>query len=183
MKTTITLAALLLAGVLNAAPEKGKGDRKGKPPGVRPGLPAEIIKKFDTDGDGKLSDEEKKKAREAMQAAARERREAFIKQYDTDGDGKLSKEEMKAAHEDMKKKHEEFVKKHDKDGDGKLSKEELIAAFDTDGDGELSADERAAMREAMPRRPRPQGRRPGGDRGRPEGRRPGGEGRPGGKKK
>ena len=42
---------------------------------------------FDADGDGKLSPEEAKAAREARQAE-------MLKQFDKDGDGKLSKDEL-----------------------------------------------------------------------------------------
>ena len=47
---------------------------------------AAILKKFDKDGDGKLSREE----RRAMFDEARKKREALIKKYDADGDGKLN---------------------------------------------------------------------------------------------
>ncbi|MDB4328239.1 hypothetical protein N9978_02860, partial [Akkermansiaceae bacterium] len=50
---------------------------------------AEMLKKFDKDGDGELNDDEKKAMREAGKAA-------IIKKYDTDGDGVLSDEEKKA---------------------------------------------------------------------------------------
>ena len=48
--------------------------------------PKEILAKFDKDGDGKLSREE----RRAMFDEARKKREALIKKYDADGDGKLN---------------------------------------------------------------------------------------------
>ena len=50
--------------------------------------PAHIIEKFDKDGDGKLSDEERAEIRKEMMA-----------KFDKDGDGKLSPEERKAAME------------------------------------------------------------------------------------
>ena len=70
-------------------------------------------KKFDKDGDGKLSEEERAAAKEAWE----------LKKYDKDGNGKLSKKE-KAAAEKAKK---EFMAKYDKDGDGELSKAERKA--------------------------------------------------------
>lgn len=45
-----------------------------------------FLAKFDKDGDGKLSREE----RRAMFDDARKKREALIKKYDADGDGKLN---------------------------------------------------------------------------------------------
>ena len=77
-----------------------------------------MLEKFDTDGDGKLSQEE----RDAAKAAKKERRAAFIEKHDTNGDGELDKEEKAAA------------------------KEAIIANYDTDGDGKLSREERKAAR-------------------------------------
>lgn len=118
-------------------PEGAAARGKGRPD------MAEIIKKFDKDGDGKLSDEEKTAAREAMAGkgrpggpgAGRPDFAEIIKKFDKDGDGKLSDEEKAAAREAMAGKgrpggpsREELMKKFDKDGDGKLSEEERAAA-------------------------------------------------------
>ena len=54
--------------------------RKGEGRGGRGGM-----KRFDKDGDGKLSDEEK--------AEMEKTRQEMMKKFDTDGDGKISKEE------------------------------------------------------------------------------------------
>ena len=89
-KILIFLSAIGLSIGLYAKPEKD-----GKKPGSFEGRPSreEIIKKFDKDGDGKLSDEEKAEARKAMEA----RRKEMIGKFDKDGDGKLNEEERKAA--------------------------------------------------------------------------------------
>lgn len=71
---------------------------------------AEMLKKYDKDGDGKLSDEEKKTMREDW---AKNHPEAAKRM-----------EEMKARHEAYVA---DMIKKFDKDGDGKLSPEELQA--------------------------------------------------------
>ena len=64
MKITFILLSMVFACFcLLANPEKGK--KKGGPSGDRPSR-EEIIKKFDKDGDGKLSDEEKAEARKTM---------------------------------------------------------------------------------------------------------------------
>lgn len=83
MKTTISTIAVVLATSLfsQAEPEEGKGKR--------PGPPAEMIAKFDKDGDGKLSAEERKALMEGRKAE-------MLKKFDKDGDGKLSAEERKA---------------------------------------------------------------------------------------
>ena len=69
-----------------------------------------MIKKFDKDGDGELSNQERK---EAKRSYAKERQD-FIQQFDKDGDGKISAEEKAAA------------KRNDlqKDGGGKWGKKE-----------------------------------------------------------
>jgi Ca2+-binding EF-hand superfamily protein len=123
MKTIqhLILATALLSAANGQTPEGPKPERKGPA-----GLLAEILAKFDKDGDGKLSDEESKAAREAMQA---KRKEAQSK-FDTDGDGKISEEERKAMFATRKK---EMVAKFDKDGDGVLNDEEKKAARESFG--------------------------------------------------
>ncbi|MGJ8697178.1 MAG: EF-hand domain-containing protein [Verrucomicrobiaceae bacterium] len=112
MKSTITTLSLVLASALIAHAEPGDKKEKG-PRGGRP-LPPEVVAKFDKDGDGKLSEEERKAAFEARKAE-------MLAKFDKDGDGKLSDEEKEAAREAQKA---EFIKKFDKDGDGKVSAEE-----------------------------------------------------------
>ncbi len=72
-----------------------------------------MLKHFDEDGDGKLSESEKA----AMETARTER----TKRLDTDGDGKLSKAERQAGRDKM-------LKRFDTDGDGKVSEKEREAA-------------------------------------------------------
>ena len=73
-------------------PKGPRGENGGRGPkgprGERPGMP-ENMEQFDTDKDGKLSDEERKAARAAME-------QKMLEQFDTDKDGKLSDEERKA---------------------------------------------------------------------------------------
>ena len=61
--------------------------------GYRSSRERSLIKKFDKDGDGELSREERK----AIEKASLERKQAYIKKFDKDGDGKLSKAEGEAA--------------------------------------------------------------------------------------
>ena len=117
--------------IASAQDEPQRPKRQMGPP------PPEVVKEFDKDGDGTLSDDERKAMREAMEARMTERRKEMLEKFDTDKDGKLSEEERKNAREAH---HAEMLKKFDKDGDGKLSEEE---------------------RAAMPKHPR----RPGGPRG------------------
>ncbi len=98
------------------------------------------LKQFDTDGDGKLSREERGKLREELQAQRDERRQEKLNNYDLDGDGKLSDEERGQAKSDRQAKKQE--KREQK-------RQELLEKYDTDGDGELSDEERETMREEM----------------------------------
>ena len=93
MKLLLTFVSLIFLTIgLVAKPEKkGKGDRPSRP------SKEEIIKKFDKDGDGKLSEEEKAEIRKSM--ANRQPPAHIIEKFDKDGDGKLSPEERKAAME------------------------------------------------------------------------------------
>ena len=127
-------------------------------------LPDELVKKFDKDGDGKLSKEEKVTA---FKTTLKE----FMGKFDANKDGKLSDDELGKVKEEVKRLMEEhrqkMVKEFDKNGDGKLSDEEkkamreafgekrekarkeaeelAKAVFDTDGDGKLSKDEKRTM--------------------------------------
>ena len=90
-----------------------------------------IIKKFDKDGDGKLSKLEQRDADAAIKASrAREEKEKeeWIKKFDTDGDGEISREEKEAAGKARSANREAIIKKFDADGDGKLNKEEGTTA-------------------------------------------------------
>ncbi|MFH1227655.1 MAG: EF-hand domain-containing protein [Planctomycetota bacterium] len=88
---------------------------------------AEMLKKYDKDGDGKLSESEREQMRTDEAAA---RWAEILKKYDKDGDSKLSESEF----EQMRKDEEatcqaEMLKKYDKDGDGKLSESEREQAM------------------------------------------------------
>jgi Ca2+-binding EF-hand superfamily protein len=68
-----------------------------------------MIKRFDRNGDGKLSDDEKAEAQKALKAKKGERPAAgklseAMKKFDEDGDGKLSDEEKAAAKKDLAEK-------------------------------------------------------------------------------
>jgi hypothetical protein len=94
------IAALSMAGLVEA---KDRGDRKcGKVKGRE-----QARERYDADGDGRLSREE----REAMPKGLRSKRPGnrqswaqHREKYDTDGDGKLSREEREAMPEGLTKK-------------------------------------------------------------------------------
>ena len=125
MKITIFALSILLSCISFAAkPEKGK---KKESTGDRPSR-AEMIKKFDTDGDGELSTEERAEARKAFMAK-RKMPPLLIKKFDKDGDGELNAEEKRDALSAMAARKKEAIEKFDKDGDGKLNEEEKKEAI------------------------------------------------------
>lgn len=134
------------------APRKGRADMHKR-----------MLEKFDTDKDGKLSEEEKAamKAEFARRRAERgghaprpegvhpgnrrrphSERPEMIERFDADKDGQLNEQEkaaMKAAmHPDHEARSEEFRRK-------------LLERFDTDKDGQLSDAEKEAAKAARPK--------------------------------
>jgi len=179
MKTRIawmlvgSAALLLVAGLARAQAQDPAGPRPLGP------MHARVLEKFDTDGDGKLSPEERQAALEAAPPEVRQRieehRQKMLEKFDADGDGQLNDAERAAAREALKQRiaeeKQKFLEKWDKDGDGVLSdaekaaakeafegrirqqfqerRQEFIKKWDTDGDGKLNDEERAAAREAI----------------------------------
>ena len=92
MKLKLFTAIAVLAGlaVASGTPEEGKGKKHRDHPAIK-----QLIEKFDKDGDGKISAEERKAAGEARKAE-------FLKKFDKDGDGKIGPEERKAIAEEFK---------------------------------------------------------------------------------
>jgi len=128
---------------------------------------AGMLVRFDTSGDGLLSEEEMKAAYKKL---AEEERARIIKEFDTDGDGKLSDEEKQAMREERggvwKANAEKWVLQHfDADGDGEIGEAEKaeLEAFgkkvgeigksmfmrvaDLDGDGEVSEEEKTKLKQ------------------------------------
>ncbi|MBC8116582.1 MAG: hypothetical protein H7062_19490 [Candidatus Saccharimonas sp.] len=113
----VVALTMWLGTVADAAP--GQGKAKGARPqgkGDGKGIPAEILKRFDKDGDGKLNDTERAAAKKAHEERGGrpgkpgqpgggdgKLREEILKRFDKDGDGKLNDEERAAA----KKAHDE----------------------------------------------------------------------------
>lgn len=124
------------AAVADGRPQRGPGmrghGRKGPPD------PAELVKRFDKNGDGQLQVTE-----------LPEHMQQFMGKADTNNDGVISTDELKAGQEKMRAEH---LAKQDTDHDGKVSPEERKAAFekfaeerfakmDKNNDGALSKDE------------------------------------------
>ena len=135
MKTPFLLFALTCGACLADEP---KTNPPAAPTGERlehlltnPG--PRVLEKFDADKDGKLSDEEKSKAREAIKARTGEVMDKAQAKFDTNGDGKLDEAERAKAREAIKGQvgpriRERLLKRFDKDGDGKLNEAERAKA-------------------------------------------------------
>lgn len=155
----------LSSDLIEAKPERPEIDTKGRvgtQQEARGGWGAMLgrMTEFDLDGDGILSEEERRTMMNAM-------RQEWINQFDLDGDGELSREEHMGARQAMfeqSPRGQELMRQFDADGDGVLSADEQaamdayqqeqreqqraeqLARYDTDGDGELSREERQAQR-------------------------------------
>jgi hypothetical protein len=127
-RATFLCAVFALALAAPAIAEDSDDSKK------RGALRARGFEEFDTDGDGRLSKEER--------ATARTRRhERRLEEFDADGDGQLSKEEQATA---RARRHERHLKE-----------------FDADGDGKLTGEEKERARDARERRRKRRGRGPG----------------------
>jgi Ca2+-binding EF-hand superfamily protein len=119
MKPTkfIILGVLLGTGLSVTAQDKPKRE-----------VPPVLLEKFDTDKDGKLSDDERKAMRAEMKAQQEKRQAAMLEKYDADKDGKLSDTEKATMKTDMEAKRAAMLEKYDANKSGKLEPEEIKAA-------------------------------------------------------
>jgi Ca2+-binding EF-hand superfamily protein len=79
----------------------------------------EFLEKYDADGDGELSRQERRAGMRAEREAWRKR---MVEAYDKDGDGELSDQERRAGWRAEREKR--WIRMFDKDKDGQLSEEE-----------------------------------------------------------
>ena len=145
----------------------GPEGHRGGPEGHRGGPPAELIEKFDVDGDGQLNQAEREAAHEQMKAQAQAKKAEFIAKFDSDGDGELNQTEREAAKAELgdafKARRGEGGRAgrpgdrggmHAQHGFGGQRGHhplppELVAEYDADGDGKLNEAERTVAREQM----------------------------------
>lgn len=130
-----------LADTAGAAATAPSGDRQAtRGPGQsgnRPaGMPSreEMMKRFDKDGDGQLSEEERTAMREAMAAQ-------FGNRQGARGEGQPGAAANEGQPEGARSQN-------------RPNREEMMKRFDKNGDGQLDDEERAAMREVFGNRPR-----------------------------
>ena len=112
---------------------------------------ARLMRRFDKDGDGKLSEAERAEAVKALKAKSehfKEMRKKFVSgviaKFDKDGDGKLDEAELTEFLEDQRKAFESCRRPGRPPRDFNVPKE-ILAKFDKDGDGFLNPQERRAM--------------------------------------
>lgn len=111
MKTKLRITIpLFLSATLFGTP-----DQKDKTTTTSSLIRAEILKIFDSDGDGKLSMTERFAMRKKMQG----RKKELIQKFDKDGDRKLNDEERATVRKAFEKRKPEFFEKSD------TSKEEI----------------------------------------------------------
>jgi hypothetical protein len=118
MLTKLKLALLIaapLAGAVTYAAAQPDGS----------GPKAELIQKFDKNGDGKLDDAERADMKAAFAARRAERKKEMLARYDTNKDGVLDDAE-RAAMRDARLT--ERFRAMDSNGDGKLSLDEFTAS-------------------------------------------------------
>lgn len=120
--TLIALGALLAPCAFgqDAAPAAGAPNRSGRGGAARQ-MPAELVKQFDKDGDGKLNEEETTAMRADMTAKREARQKANLEKFDANKDGKLDEAETKTMRETQQK---ERLEKYDTNKDGKIDQEE-----------------------------------------------------------
>lgn len=154
-KQTVSLITLAMIGTAFCAAAQPGG-------GANSDMKTKILEKFDTDGDGQISESERAVLRETMQEKGgrkrgsrmngksgkmnQERSTKMQDKFDTDGDGELSEAERTAMRAKMQEnggRKQSGIKRR---GANPEQRAEILAKFDTDGDGELSDAERAALK-------------------------------------
>jgi|GEM_PF-2113209 len=105
-KLLITIPIILSSTLLGTPDQNGDS----KPPSFP--IRDEIVKRFDTDGDGKLSMDERFTMRKKMQG----RKKELIQKFDADGDGRLNDEERTTIRKAFENRKAEAFESSDADG-------------------------------------------------------------------
>ena len=182
---TFAVAFLLSVSLNTAQAQKAATDKvpakkaTGKQTDRRADRPTRetIIKRFDKDGDGKLSDTERAAARKAISSRGgrttdrapgriseglRERYQIAAKKIQEDlKAGKITEEQARERQQALRKRLAQSAGRGgDRDTDrSRSSRESLMKEFDKNKDGKLDEAERNALRKAMSERSRSRGER------------------------
>ena len=140
---SLSLVVAGFAAPIFAEDAPKKEERKG-----RPGR-EEIMKKLDTNGDGKVDDAERAKAREEFtkRLDSGELPPMLLKRFDANEDGKLDDAEKAKAKESFGNRRGG----RGQGGDRQLP-EAVVKKFDANGDGKLDDAEKAKAREEFQKR-------------------------------
>jgi hypothetical protein len=122
MMTKIKLALVMSIGLLGSV--TGIAAANGAFAGDGGPRKAEILAKYDTNGDGKLDDNERAAMRADFKAKRQARKAEMLAKYDTNKDGKLEPNERAVMKTEMATKR---FAKLDTNGDGVISKDEFLA--------------------------------------------------------
>ena len=165
----IIASAVLLSISLNLviAEEAKQAVKKGSRSAERPSREA-IVKRFDKDGDGKLSDTERSAARKALgsrssqsnrqseedqQRQRRARYDAAAKNLrEQVKSGKITEVQARERLGQLRKRMAQARGGEDQSESSRGSRERLMKEFDKNKDGKLDEKERAALRKAMSER-------------------------------
>jgi Ca2+-binding EF-hand superfamily protein len=118
LKLAMLIATPLVAGAATYAIAGNNSGADHQPP-------AELVQKFDKNGDGKLDDAERGDMKAAFAAKRAEHKKEMLTKYDTNKDGKLDDAERQVMRND---KLTVRFKAMDANGDGKLTLDEFKAA-------------------------------------------------------
>jgi Ca2+-binding EF-hand superfamily protein len=123
----------------------------GQPGAAR--LKAELIKRFDANGNGRLDPEEMQAARAAAAKAGQGQnfdaitRQELLKHFDRNGDGQLDAAEQKAA-------REATANRTQGSRAGSTRQQAVLKEFDANGNGKLDPAEKQAAKQAAKRKQR-----------------------------
>ena len=106
-KLLITMPLFLSASLFGVPDQKGNNERTN----FR--IRDVVIKQFDSDGDGKLSMDERSKMRRKMQGKKQE----IMQNFDANGDGILNNEERTTIRKAFQKRKSEAFESFDTDGE------------------------------------------------------------------
>lgn len=131
-------------------PGPGPGGRRHGRHGPPPEIRAEMLKRFDANGDGALDQAERQAAHAAMKARFESERAEVIKRFDADADGALSAAERETMVSTLRAEGKEgLLRAMHEAHQRRVTHERALAEFDANKDGALDDAEKAAMRETL----------------------------------